>query len=171
MRGRAAKAAAMPAVIGVGEKAIANGHRYMTLVDDLEQGNVEYIGDERRETSPRTYFQAFATQARDALRAIGWDMWPAYINANRRDVPGAEAKMVFDRFHIMRHVVEAVNTVRKREHKELLSEGDTTLSKSKDLWLYSEENVPQKSRERFDALKGTHLKTAGVGVEGVAARV
>lgn len=160
IRGRAAKADAMPEVIGVDEKAIAKGHRYMTLVCDLKQGNVEYIGEERREASLRMYFQAFAPQARDALRAISLDMWPPYINACRQDVPGADSKMVFDRFHIMRHVVEAVNTVRKREHKELLSEGDTTLSKSKYLWLYSAENVPQKSRERFDALKGAHLKTA-----------
>lgn len=160
MRGRAAKADAMPEVIGVDEKAIAKGHRYMTLVCDLEQGNVEYIGDERREASLRAYFEAFAPPARDALRAISLDMWPPYINACRHDVPDADSKMVFDRFHIMRHVVEAVNTVRKREHKELLSEGDATLSKSKYLWLYSAENVPEKSRERFDALKGAHLKTA-----------
>lgn len=63
--------------------------------------------------------------------------------------------MVFDRFHIMRHVVDAVDTVRKREHKALLDAGDSSLSKSKYLWLYSAENVPEKSRERFDALKDT----------------
>ena len=44
--------------------------------------------------------------------------------------------MVFDRFHIMRHVLEAVDKVRKREHKALLQAGDTTLTKSKYLWLY-----------------------------------
>jgi transposase len=40
-------------------------------------------------------------------------MWPAYINACRDKVPGADSKMVFDRFHIMRHVVDAVDKVRK----------------------------------------------------------
>ena len=75
-------------------------------------------------------------------------------------IPGAEDKIVFDRFHIMRHVIDAVDTVRKREHKALLAEGDSTLSKSKYLWLYSAENVPDKSRERFDALRGAELKTA-----------
>ena len=69
-------------------------------------------------------------------------------------------KLVFDRFHIMRHVVDAVDRVRKRENKALLETGDTTLSKSKYLWLYSAENVPERSRERFDMLKGAHLKTA-----------
>jgi len=160
VRGRGAKAQAMPSMIGVDEKAVAKGHRYMTLVCDLEQATVEYIGDERRESSLRAYFAAFAPEARDALQAISLDMWPPYINACRQDVPDADRKMVFDRFHIMRHIVDAVDTVRKREHKALLSAGDETLIKSKYLWLYSAENVPEKWRERFDSLKGAHLKTA-----------
>lgn len=46
-RGRAAKPAAVPEHIGVDEKAIAKGHRYMTLVCDLEHGSVEYVGEDR----------------------------------------------------------------------------------------------------------------------------
>jgi transposase len=160
VRGRGAKPDGMPSMIGVDEKAIAKGHRYMTLVCDLEQATIEYIGDERRESSLRAYFAAFEPQAREALEAISLDMWPPYINACRQDVPGADQKMVFDRFHIMRHVVDAVDKVRKRENRALLEAGDTTLTKSKYLWLYSAENVPEKSRERFDMLKGAHLKTA-----------
>ena len=108
VRGRGAKPEAMPAKIGVDEKAIAKGHRYMMLVCDLEQATVEYIGDERRETSLRAYFAAFEPEARETLQAISLDMWPPYINACRQDVPDADQKMVFDRFHIMRHVVDAV---------------------------------------------------------------
>ena len=160
VRGRSAKAEVMPSMIGIDEKAIAKGHRYMTLVCDLEQATVEYIGEDRRQASLREYFAAFEPDAREALQAISLDMWPPYILACRQDVPDADRKMVFDRFHIMRHVVDAVDTVRKREHKALLEAGDTTLTKSKYLWLYSAENVPEKSREQFDILKGAHLKTA-----------
>jgi len=160
LRGRRAKVSALPPVIGVDEKAIAKGQHYMTLVCDLEQATVEYIGDERKQASLDAYFDAFEPQALQALQAISLDMWPPYINACRDKVPGAEHKMVFDRFHIMRHVVDAVDAVRKREHKALLAGGDATLSKSKYLWLYSAENVPAKSRERFKQLKGAQLKTA-----------
>jgi transposase len=160
LRGRAAKDAALPRLLGVDEKAIAKGHRYMTLVCDLEAATVEYIGEERREASLAAYFEAFAQSSRQQIEAISLDMWPAYINACQASVPQAEAKMVFDRFHIMRHVLEAVDKVRKREHKSLLSQGDTTLTKSKYLWLYSEENVPQRSREQFEAIKSRELKTA-----------
>lgn len=160
MRGRRVKPSAMPALIGVDEKAIAKGQRYMTLVCDLQRATVEYIGRDRKQASLGAYFEAFRPENIQALQAISLDMWPPYINACLDKVPGAEQKMVFDRFHIMRHVVDAVDTVRKREHKALLGMGDTTLTRSKYLWLYSAENVPEKSRERFNLIKGAQLKTA-----------
>jgi transposase len=160
MRGRMAKGQSMPSLLGVDEKAIAKGHSYMTLVCDLQAATVEYIGEERRESSLTAYFQAFPEASRQRIEAISLDMWPAYINACQASVPQADQKMVFDRFHIMRHVLQAVDQVRKREHKTLMSQGDTTLAKSKYLWLYSEENVPQRSKEHFQAIKSMELKTA-----------
>jgi transposase len=159
-RGRRAKQLAMPAKIGVDEKAISKGHRYMTLVCDLQAGSVEYIGEDRRQDSLSTYFAAFTPQQREALQAISLDMWQPYIAACREQVPQADQKMVFDRFHIMFHVLKAVDKVRKTEHKRLLAQGDSTLSRSKYLWLYSKENVPEKVRERFEELRDTELKTS-----------
>lgn len=160
IRGRAAKGADLPTHLGVDEKAISKGHRYMTLVCDLQEATVEYIGEERKEDSLGAYFQAFPLEQRQAIEAISLDMWPAYINACQAHVPQAEHKMVFDRFHIMRHVLEAVDKVRKHEHRELLEDGDTTLSKSKYLWLYGAENVPERSREHFEQIRTRELKTA-----------
>ncbi|RJR49501.1 MAG: hypothetical protein C4576_06765 [Desulfobacteraceae bacterium] len=51
------------------------------------------------------------------------DMWDPYIAATKAYVPEAERKIVFDRFHVMRHVLEAVDKVRKQENKELLEHG------------------------------------------------
>jgi transposase len=90
-------------------------------------------------------------------------MWPAYINACRDKVPGADSKMVFDRFHIMRHVLDAVDKVRKQEHKGLLQAGDRSLTKSKYLWLTNPANMTEKTKARFDELKGAELKTGRRG--------
>jgi transposase len=158
-RGRAAKGGAMPGKIGIDEKAIAKGHRYMTLVCDLDEATVEYIGEDRKEASLAAYFEAFPKECRENVEAISLDMWPAYINACRDKVPGADSKMVFDRFHLMRHVVEAVDKVRKQEHKALMKAGDDTLSRSKYLWLTNSENMTDKARERFAELKRAELKT------------
>jgi transposase len=61
------------------------------------------------------------------------DMWSAYINAVKQHLPNA--KIAFDRFHIAKHLGDAVNAVRKDEHRELLSQGDATLAKTKFVWL------------------------------------
>ncbi len=95
LRGRAAKGECIPTHIGIDEKAIAKGHRYMTLVCDLKEATVEYIGEERKEASLAACFEAFPEEARESIEAIGLDMWPAYISACRDKVPQADAKMVF----------------------------------------------------------------------------
>lgn len=160
LRGRAAKGHDMPRQLGVDEKAIAKGHQYMTLVCDLQEASVEYIGEDRKEESLTAYFAAFDQEQRAQIEAISLDMWPAYINACKAQVPQAEDKMVFDRFHIMQHVGQGVDRVRKREHKALLEQGDETLSRSKYLWLYSAENVPAAAQERFTQIRDSNLKTA-----------
>lgn len=158
-RGRAAKGPDVPKQIGVDEKAIAKGHRYMTLVCDLEAATVEYIGEDRKEKSLGDYFEAVPQALRNEIEAISLDMWPAYINACRKGIPGADGKMVFDRFHIMRHVLDAVDKVRKQEHRSLMKEGDATLAKSKYLWLTNPGNMTDKARARFAELKCAELKT------------
>jgi len=160
LRGRAAKGHDIPRQLGVDEKAIAKGHQYMTLVCDLQEASVEYIGEDRKEESLTAYFAAFDQEQRAQIEAISLDMWPAYINACKAQVPQAEDKMVFDRFHIMQHVGQGVDRVRKREHKVLLEQGDETLSRSKYLWLYSAENVPAAAQERFAQIRDGNLKTA-----------
>jgi transposase len=69
LRGRAAKGQAIPKLLGVDEKAIAKGHRYMTLVCDLQAATVEYVGEERREASLAAYFAAFPQDSRAQIEA------------------------------------------------------------------------------------------------------
>lgn len=160
LRGRAAKGDELPSLIGVDEKAIAKGHQYMTLVCDLGESTVEYIGEGRKEESLAAYFKAFGPERCSEIEAISLDMWPAFINACMAQVPGADRKMVFDRFHIMLHVGKGVDRVRKEEHRTLMSQGDDTLMRSKYLWLYSAENMPAAARERFASIEQGTLKTA-----------
>lgn len=86
-------------------------------------------------------------------------MWTAFINACRDGVPAADDKMVFDRFHIMRHIVETVDKVRKQEHKALMARGDATLVKSKYLWLTNTPNMTDQAKARSKDLQSSELKT------------
>lgn len=159
-RGQAAKGLRISERIGVDEKAAAKGHTYLTLVSDLDAGTVEYVADDRTTASLDGYFEAIPVEQRAGIAAVAMDMWQPYINSVKAHLPDPDDKIVFDRFHIMGYLGKAVDTVRKREHKALRAAGDDTLTKSKYLWLYSAENLPERHRERFAALRDADLKTA-----------
>lgn len=159
-RGRRAKAHALPEHLGVDEKAIAKGHRYMTLVCDLQAGSVEYVGEERTEQSLAAYFAAFEPEQLGRIQSVCMDIWQAYINAVQAAVPGAQDKIVFDRFHIMARVLEALDEVRRKEHKALRARGDERLLGTRYLWLRSQENLTEAAAAQLAPLKQATLKTA-----------
>ena len=152
-RGRARKPARVVRRIGVDEKAAAKGHRYLTLVCDLEGGTVEHIAEERTQESLDSYYQGLSEEPLAGIEAVAMDMWKPYLQATRAQVPGAAGKIVCDRVHVMGYLGKAVDTVRKQEHRELMASGDETLKGSQYLWLYSQEHVPERRREEFDALR------------------
>jgi transposase len=158
-RGLKAKKRRIIGYLGVDEKAIAKGHRYMTLVSDLDRGTIEFIAFDRKKSSLDEFYQSLSSKQLDGIQAVAMDMWEPFITSTWHSVPDAARKIVFDRFHIMKHMLEAVDAVRKSEHRRLLAEGDDTLKRTKYLWLFSEENLPEKHAERFALLKRMHLKT------------
>ena len=157
-RGRQRKAPKVVQRIGVDEKAVAKGHRYLTLVCDLEEGTVEHVAEERKQESLEGYYQGLSEEQLAGIEAVAMDMWAPYIQATLARVPEAAGKIVFDRFHVMGYLGKAVDTVRKQEHRALMAAGDETLKGSKYLWLYSQENVPQQRRDEFDVLRHKELK-------------
>ena len=158
-RGLLAKEERISARIGVDEKAAAKGMKYITVVCDIDRATVEYIAEDRKKESLDGFFRSLSEQQLNGIEAVAMDMWAPFIQSTKAHVPEATDKIVFDRFHIMQHMGEAVDEVRKHEHRELRADGDETLAGSKYLWLYSEENLPDKHHERFDALKAANLKT------------
>lgn len=139
-RGLAAKPLTVPAHIGVDEKAAGRGQDYITVVCDLDTGTVEHIADERRQASLDSYFERFTAEQRAAIEAVAMDMWEPYVQATLESLPLAREKIVFDRFHIMREMTKAVDTVRKQEHRGFLRAGDDSpLTGTKNLWLFSDE--------------------------------
>jgi transposase len=127
-------------------------------VYDLDSGTVEYVCDDRDQQSLESYYQQFTREELAKVEAVAMDMWDPYIAATKAHVPKADKKIVFDRFHVMRHVVEAVDKVRKNEHKQLSEFGEEVLKGTKYLWLWSQENIPQWRREEFDALRTKDLR-------------
>lgn len=157
-RGQLRKGTRSVRLIGVDEKASAKGHRYLTLVCDLEGGTVEYVAEDRKQESLEGYYKGLTVEQRAGIEGVAMDMWEPYIQATRAYIPNANEKIVFDRYHIMGYMGEAVDTVRKQEHRDLMERGDDTLKGSKYLWLYGRENLPEKRRPEFVALQRKSLK-------------
>jgi transposase len=159
-RGQKRKRRRVIPFLGIDEKAVGAGHDYFTLVTDLTRSTVEYIADHRTKESLAGFYEGLSKRQLIGIQAVAMDMWAPFFRATCDHVPAAERKIVFDRFHIMKHMNAAVDEVRKKEQKALRKEGEDTLSGTKYLWLFAEENLPQKHQERFATLKGMHLKTA-----------
>lgn len=158
-RGQQRKEAAVVQQIGVDEKAFAKGHRYVTLVSDLQRGTVQYVAEDRTAPSLAGYFAALTPAQRQGIEAVAMDMWRPYVQAVREGLAEGESKIVFDRFHIMKQMNEAVDKVRRAEHRELRQEGCDWLSGSKYWWLYGRENLPERYRGEFRQLQQRNLRT------------
>jgi len=159
-RGMTRKEQLPAARIGIDEKAFAKGHSYLTIASDIDRGTVEFVTEGREKASLQRFFDSRTPAQLDGIEAIAMDMWEPYVQATLEAVPLARKKIVFDRFHIMQHMTRAVDTVRKREHRGLLQQGDDRLKRTKYLWLSSEENVGDSRRPFFEQLQASDLKTA-----------
>lgn len=158
-RGKARKTHRIPEYLSIDEKAFAKRHRYETLICDLKRGTVEHIVEDRQQGSLERYYRQFTIEERASVKAVAMDMWDPYIAATRAYIPEAEDKIVFDHFHVTRQVTEALDKVRRQEHKALMAQGDEQLKRTRHLWLANRENVPEWRKEEFAAIRKANLKT------------
>ena len=142
-RGLARKEVMVPEYIGVDEKAFRKGHSYVTVVCDIKKGVVEHVARDRKVTSLQSYYGRFSARELAEIKGVSMDMWGPYIQATIAAVPDAKSKIVFDRFHIMKYVGEAVDQVRREEHAALSRRGDDTLKGCQGSPILSQSGSPK----------------------------
>lgn len=120
-----------PLFLAFDEKAIRKGQRYTTIMMNLEEGCVIDLVEERTLDSTRQLLGLLPAGSTTSVLAVSMDMWPAYVHAVGEALP--KAAIVFDRFHIKKHLNEAVDKVRRQEHRRLSAAGNLTLKGSKYL--------------------------------------
>ncbi|MBW1941784.1 MAG: ISL3 family transposase [Deltaproteobacteria bacterium] len=158
-RGLNRKTSLVPDYLGIDEKAFAKRHRYETLVCDLSSGTVECVLEDRGQDCLEGYYGQFSKDELAGIKAIAMDMWDPYIAATKDLVPDAETKIVFDRFHVIGQVTNALDKVRRQEHKMLMAKGQECLKGTKHLWLMNEERIPDWRKGEFDEIRKMKLKT------------
>jgi transposase len=121
--------------IGVDEKAFCKGHRYATLVIDLDQARVLYVAEDRKQASLDGFWKTLTPEQLASIEGVAMDMWDAYESSVRAHVPQAAEKIVYDKFHVAKHLEKAVDRVRRAENTVLRAAGDERLVGSKYQWL------------------------------------
>jgi len=157
-RGLARRAAKPLTVVGVDETSFAKRHEYVTVVADLERSCVTWVGDHRRRHTLTEFWATIPATERDRIEAAVMDMWEPYITATAAALPGGAEKIVFDRFHVMQQLHQAVDQVRRAEHRELRAQGDTRLTGTRYLWLKGVVRRTPGDRVAIDALRKAGLK-------------
>jgi len=162
-RGLDRRGTVAPTRIGVDETSFQKRYEYVTVVSDLtaKEPRVLYVSDHRRSASLAGYYETLTPAAQAGLETICMDMYDPYIYATQAAIPDAEKKICFDKFHVAQHLGDAVDQVRRAEHKALKKEGDERLKGTRYDWLQNPDRMKEERwKGAFAQLRNSTLKTA-----------
>lgn len=138
-------------VIGIDEVSRRKGQVYLTVVYDLERRVLLWVGEDRTEEAVRKFFtQEMGRRRCGTLRVVCMDMWAPYIHLVRQHA--SNAQILFDRFHIVKHLNEAVDEVRRSLWRRLRGKERATFKGTRWLLLKNPWNLNDSQRERLSTL-------------------
>lgn len=146
--------------IGIDEIARARGHRYVTLVYQIDSGSrrLLHISEGRSEQSLKHFFNWLGPDRAAAIRFVCSDMWKPYLKVIREFIPGA--LQVLDRFHIMQHFNKAIDQVRAEEARKLAhSDRNHVLKKARWTLLKRKENLSESQGVKLSELLKANLRS------------
>jgi len=146
------------AYLGIDEKSSEKGHTYASILTDIERSRVLDLVAERNLEASVGLLETLTQTQRMAVKAVAMDMWPAYMSATRQCMP--QADIVHDKFHISKYLGEAVDAVRKQEHRSLSQAGASPLVGSKWAWLRKYPDGRSAEAISFRTLNQLNLKTS-----------
>lgn len=131
--------------LAIDEICIGSGHRYLTLVLDLESGAVVHVG-RGKGGDALTAFWKRLRRSGAKIEAVATDMSAAYIEAVRTGVP--DATLIFDRFHVMKRFNDQLTALRRSLYHHATQEGKKVLKGVRWLLLKRPENLDPRQSER-----------------------
>lgn len=146
--------------IGVDELAWKKGHKYLTLVYQLDHGSrrLLHVARDRTAASFSGFFDMLGEERSRAIVFVASDMWKAFLSVVRRRC--STAIHVLDRFHVMQLLSKAVDTVRREEVRTLRAAGrPALLTKTRWLLLKRRENLSREERGRLRRLLSINLRS------------
>ena len=146
--------------IGVDEIQFRRGHKYLTLVYQVDAGSrrLLYVAKDRTEKSFRGFFRILPAETLASLKFICSDMWSNYLKVAAEEA--GHAVRVLDRFHVMKKFNEKINLVRAAESKQLKQDGyEPVLKNARWTLLKRPENLTDKQTVKLKELLQYNLRS------------
>ena len=144
--------------LGIDEKSSERGHTYASILTDIDRSRVLDLVPQRKLEAAVGLLETLTPAQRRSVKAVAMDMWPAYMSATRQCMP--QADIVHDKFHVSKYLGQAVDAVRKHEHRSLSQAGSSPLKGSKWAWLRKYPDGRSAEAVTFRALNQLNLKTS-----------
>jgi len=142
--------------LGIDEISRKKGHKYLTQIYDLLDRKLLANFEDRTYENLKEFFQGWSDSNLNKIKVVCCDMWDPYIKAIRECLPTAE--IVFDKFHLIRLLLKAVNNVRKEEAENLKKSNPDLLKGTRYIWLKNPWNLTDNQRQRLSDLEKMNLK-------------
>lgn len=140
-----------PKVIGIDEISIRKRHTYRIVVSDLERRRpIWFGGDGRSEADMDMFFADLGPRKSAGIRLAVMDMWKPFRNSTGKHAPNAS--ILFDKFHILRHLGEALDKVRKAEYARMAGKDRRFVKGQKYTLLSSRENLTIEGKRSLKLL-------------------
>lgn len=134
-----------PRAIGVDEIAIRKGHDYRIVVSDLDRGRPIWVGGKgRTEADFDLFFATLGAKKTARIQLAAMDMWKPFRNSLKKNAP--QARVIFDKFHIMRHLGDALDEVRRSEYRRLAGKDKSFIKGQRYTLLSHRENLSRDGR-------------------------
>ena len=142
-----------PKVVGIDEISIRKGHTYRIVVSDLERRRpIWFGGKDRSEESMDAFYKELGPTKSKRIRLAVMDMWKAFENSTHKPDHAPDAAILFDKFHVMRHLGEALDKVRKSEYYRLTGKDRRFIKGQKYTLLSHQENLKPDGRRSLRLL-------------------
>lgn len=140
-----------PRVIGIDEISIRKGHNYRIVVSDLERGRPIWIGGEgRKEADLDCFFIMLGEKKANKIEIVVMDMWKAFYKSVKSNIPNVQ--IVYDKFHILRHLSEAMDEVRRSEYKRVTVKDRAFIKGQRYTLLSHRENLDTDGKQALKKL-------------------
>ena len=134
-------------ILAVDEIASHKGHNYFTVVMDLEQTRVVWVGKGRTQETLDRFFKELGPQRSKQIEAVACDMWDPYIASIKEHAPGA--KIVFDKFHVIKNYSKIIDKVRNIEFKKATQQNKEAIKGTKYLLLKNRDKLNNDQKEQL----------------------